>query len=51
MVNDFFEKEYTYSEIIENLKNNDADDFVKIFSVINLEILKIPMILNCYCII
>ena len=40
MVNDFFEKEYTYSEIIENLKNNDADDFVKIFSVINLENIK-----------
>ena len=37
MTNEIFEKDYTYSEIFENLKNEELDDFVKISSIINIE--------------
>lgn len=37
MVNEIFEKKYTYQEIFENLRNENAQDFLKIFSVINID--------------
>ncbi len=37
MTNEIFEKDYTYSEIFENLKKDDLDDFTKISSIINIE--------------
>ena len=37
MTNEIFEKDYTYSEIFENLKREEVDDFVKISSIISIE--------------
>ena len=37
MTNEIFEKNYTYDEIFENLKDKNTQDFVKIFSVISID--------------
>ena len=33
-------EEYSYDEIMENLKNVSSDDFIKVFSILDLELLK-----------